>query len=240
MSDTKVELVVHPLCPYAQRALYTAAFKSVPAEIIHVSLANPEAWFLDLNPLGEVPSCKVTRDGQVFKLTESLNISEYFDSFPGPSLYPRQEDGKVDPVAKCIIDVFIKLRVGRFSSAFYLTYGSSFTEEDVAEIRSSLKEISDFVEGGNYVMHKILGKNELTFADLMLLPHAERFYVYREFLTSVLEGVDCSSLWAWYEKLAAEPWAQTRKAPVTQLLNLRKLALAGGFKGLDLPLSLYE
>lgn len=240
MSDTKVELVVHPLCPFAQRALYTAAFKSVPAEIVHVSLANPEAWFLDLNPLGEVPSCKVTRNEQVFKLTESLNISEYFDSFPGPSLYPRQDDGKVDPVAKCIIDVFIKLRVGRFVSAFYSTYGSSFTEEDAAEIRSSLKEMAGFVEGGNYVMHKILGKNELTFADLMMLPHAERYYAYRDVLASVLEGVDCSSLWAWYERISAEPWAQVHKVPATRLVNLRNLAMTSSFKGLDLPLSLYE
>ncbi|OMJ66999.1 hypothetical protein SteCoe_35970 [Stentor coeruleus] len=240
MSNTIVELVVHPLCPFAQRALYTAAFKSVPAQIIHVSLANPEVWFLELNPLGEVPSCKVTRDGQVFKLTESLNISEYFDSFPGPNLYPRLDDGKIDPVAKCIIDVFIKLKVGRFISAFYSTYSSSFTEEEITEIRSSIKEIAGFVEGGNYIMHKLLGKNELTFADLMILPHVERFYAYKDTLTSVLEEVDCSSIWAWYEKLAAEPWAQAHKVPVAQLVNARKLSMTDSFKGLDLPLSLYE
>ena len=42
MSETRLELAVHPMCPYAQRALYSLAFKGIKADITHVSLANPD------------------------------------------------------------------------------------------------------------------------------------------------------------------------------------------------------
>ncbi|OMJ91377.1 hypothetical protein SteCoe_6056 [Stentor coeruleus] len=239
MSNIKIELIVHPLCPYAQRALHTAVFKSIPVEIIHVSLAKPEAWFIDINPLGEVPSCRVTKNNQIYKLTESLNISEFLDSFPGPSLYPKLENGLIDPIVKCMIDNFIKLKIGRYTSAYPITNNSSPSDEEIAEVKSSIAEISSYVEGGNYVMHKILGKNEITFADVMMLPHTERFYVFKNQITRFLDGVDCSSLWTWYEKVSAEPWARVNTNPVQRLLNFRRIRTQN-YQGLDLPLSLYD
>lgn len=241
MAGIRIELVVHPLCPYAQRALYACSFKNVPAEIVHVSTANPPDWFLDLNPLGEVPSCKITKDGQTFKLTESLNISEYFDSFPGPHLYPRLESGQVDPLAKALIDIFIKLKVGRFASAFYsCIFSSSFSPEEQKETEDAIKELNEFVENGNYVMHKVLGKNEITFADLMVLPYVERIIELNSILPEFARNLDLGHLAKWYETVGGQPWAVRMKATPHQLLNLNKVAQSGNYQGLLLPLSNYD
>ena len=240
MSADKVELFVHPLCPFAQRALYTAAYKSVPAEITHVSVANPEDWFLVINPRDEVPAVRVTRNGQIFHLTESLNIAEYFDSFPGPALYPRLENGKVDPVLKGVIDVFIKLKVGRFVSAFYSIPFGSGTEEEIKELNESLREINGFLENGNNVMHKVLGRNDFTLADLMILPYVERFREYWEGFDEKYKSEDVTNLWNWYERVSAEPWALEHKVPVHRLRSLSRIVRAGNYKGLDLPLSIYD
>ena len=241
MSGLKLELVVHPLCPYAQRALYANSFKNSPAELVLVSTANPPDWFLDLNPLGEVPALKVTKDGQIIKLTESLNISEYFDSFPGPHLYPRLDSGEVDSISKCLIDMFIKNKIGRLISAFYsLIMQSAFTPEEQKEIEEALKEFNDFVENGNSVMHKVLNKNEINFADVMVLPFVERILIILETAPDFVRNLDLGNLNLWYKNVGEQPWAVQQRAPPHQLKNLFNQAQTGGYQGLELPLSKYD
>lgn len=240
MSEYQIELVVHPLCPYAQRALYTSTFKNVPLTITHVSLANPPDWFLELNPLGEVPSCRVTVGGKSFKLTESLNISEFFESLPGPALYPRLPNGERDPVAKCLIDVFIKLRVQRFAGAYYtVAYGTDHTAEDRKEAEDAFLELNQYLEGG-YAMRKILDVNELTFADVMLLPHVERVVAYKDVLPEWVRGLDLTNIWKWYENMTAQPWTVPHRAGEDRLKNLYKQHIDGVYQGLDLPVTRYD
>jgi glutathione S-transferase len=238
MSDLKLELVVHPLCPYAQRALYTASFKSIPAEIINTSTAQKEPWFLELNPKGEVPSLRITKDGQIYKLTESLNISEYFDSFPGPSLYPRLPDGTIDPLQKCIIDLFIQRKIPAFVSNLYFFWVKP--EEKVNAFKASVEDISNHVEGGNYILHKVLGRNEITFADVMIFSFVERFSAYRDEFPEEFKVVDFSPILTYYEKLSSEPWAQQHKADPKRLVNLVRSVREHGYKGLSFPLTVYD
>jgi glutathione S-transferase len=241
MATDKIELFVHPLCPFSQRALYTSSFKSLPVEITHVSLAHPEAWFLEVNPLGETPAVRVTRNGQKFHLTESLNVAEYFDSFPGPALYPRLENGSVDPLLKGIIDVFIKTKVGRFVGAYYVLYSTEPSEEEAKEFEEAMKEMCGFVENGDYVMSKVIGRNEITFADLMILPHTERLWTFKDrVLPQVFARVDLTNLWRWYEKVSGQAWAQEHKAGSVRLINALKKVNESGYNGLELPLSRYD
>lgn len=241
MASEKLELVVHPLCPYAQRALFTASYKSVPVEITYVSLANPEPWFLELNPRGEVPSLRVTIDGQVHKLTESLNISEYFDSFPGPSLYPRDADGKVCALSKCLIDVFIKIKIGKFTDVYYSAFYWQASSDEIEEFKKTMEDFNQILEGGNYIGNKLLGKNELTFPDIMLYPHVERLHIHRDDLPEALKNVDFSNIWAWYERLRTQPWANS--VPETTPARLHKalqMVKNGSYQGLLLPLTAYD
>ena len=237
----KLELAIHPLCPYAQRAMYINSFKKFPAEVILVSTADPPAWFLDLNPLGEVPALKVTKGTETFRLSESLNISEYLDSFPGPHLYPYLECGQIDYLSKSLIDVFIKNKVGRFLSAFYgYIYSATFTPEQQKEIEESFKEINNYVEYDHYVMSKILSNNSLTFADVMLLPFVERVFTLFDLAPQFVKDLDLENLRNWYKKISGQDWAEQAKATEHHLKNLYTEIRNGGYEGLKLPLSLYD
>ena len=241
MPGLKLELFAHPLCPFAQRALYANSFKNSPAELVLVSTANPPDLFLELNPLGEVPALKVTKEGHIIKLTESLNISEYFDSFPGPHLYPRLDSGEVDSISKCLIDVFIKNKIGRLVTAFYsLLFQSASTPEEQKEVEEALKELNDFVENGNSIMHKVLNKNEINFADVMALPFVERILIILETVPEYLRHLNLRNLNSWYTNVGVQPWAFRQKAPPHQVRNLFKQVQSGRYQGLELPLSKYD
>lgn len=241
MVGLKLELAIHPLCPYAQRAMYANSFKSFPAEMTLVSTADPPGWFIDLNPLGEVPALKVIKDAETFKLSESLNISEYLDSFPGPHLYPRLESGQIDSLSKSLIDVFIKNKVERFISAFYeYIYSVTFPPEKQREIEESFREINNYVENDHYVMFKILNIDDLTFADVMLLPFVERVFSLFDLAPQFLKDLDLGNLNSWYQKISGQEWAKQIKAPEIQLKKLYTEIRIGGYEGLKVPLSLYD
>lgn len=78
MSDTKLILVSHHLCPYVQRAAIALAEKSVPFERRFVDLADKPDWFRAISPLGKVPLLIVRQDdGTDVVLFESAVICEY-------------------------------------------------------------------------------------------------------------------------------------------------------------------
>jgi glutathione S-transferase len=133
---TAVRLIIHPMCPYSQRALIAWSFKNVPGEICVIDLVNKPEWYLQINPEGKVPSLTVERNGKMFKLFESTLVAEFIDSLPGPNLYP-QLNGKTDPIAKNLIDVYIKTKIDNlFSSLLPLMYGPN--EESQAQRHSKL------------------------------------------------------------------------------------------------------
>ena len=80
--------------------------------MINVNLRSKPQWFLDMNPLGKVPTIKVKDD--IFY--ESLPVCEYLDeTFPGRKLNPecpakRTKDKMVlalyDGVSFCISILF--------------------------------------------------------------------------------------------------------------------------------------
>jgi glutathione S-transferase len=96
MSETKLTLVSHHLCPYVQRAAIALAEKSIAFDRVYVDLAAKPDWFTALSPLGKVPLLIVRRpDGSEAVIFESAVICEYIeDALPGPKLHP------ADPLAR--------------------------------------------------------------------------------------------------------------------------------------------
>ncbi|KAA1179402.1 glutathione S-transferase family protein [Rhizobium tropici] len=96
MSDGKLILVSHYLCPYVQRAAITLAEKTVPFEICYVDLSAKPDWFLAISPLGKVPLLIVRQgDGSETVLFESAVICEYLEETQsGARLHP------ADPLAR--------------------------------------------------------------------------------------------------------------------------------------------
>jgi glutathione S-transferase len=54
MTDARLTLVSHHLCPYVQRAAIALTEKGVPFERRHVDLSTKPDWFLAISPLGKV------------------------------------------------------------------------------------------------------------------------------------------------------------------------------------------
>ncbi|MGV6876197.1 glutathione S-transferase family protein [Pseudochelatococcus sp. B33] len=96
MSDAKLTLISHHLCPYVQRAAIALAEKGVPFERRYVDLSAKPDWFLAISPLGKVPLLIVKQDdGTEAALFESAVICEYLEETqPGAPLHP------ADPLAR--------------------------------------------------------------------------------------------------------------------------------------------
>ena len=239
MSNVQLELIAHPLCPYARRALYSLAFKGVPATITHVDVSKQEPWFLEINPLGEVPALKITSEGKLFKLSESLNVSEYFDSFPGPALYPRNPDGSLNALEKGLLDVFIKLQLSDLGSQFYNYFIKE--EPDAGKgFKEVLVQLNGYAENGNFLAHKLLGRNELTIADVIAFPFIETFFGLKQKAEDIWTEVNPEGLTAWYAKLSEFPWIQAHKVPEHRFHKLLHLIKTGQYSGLALPLFIYD
>jgi glutathione S-transferase len=90
MTDSKLTLVSHALCPFVQRAVIVLKEKSIPFERIMIDLAAKPGWFLALSPLGKVPLLRVIQDdGHEAVLFESMAICEFLEeSQTGTRLYP--------------------------------------------------------------------------------------------------------------------------------------------------------
>lgn len=96
MTEARLILVSHHLCPYVQRAAIALAEKGVPFERRTIDLAAKPDWFLALSPLGKVPLLLVRRpEGSEVVLFESAVICEYLeDTETGTPLHP------ADPLAR--------------------------------------------------------------------------------------------------------------------------------------------
>lgn len=62
VTNPKLTLVSHALCPFVQRAAIVLAEKKVAFERIDIDLADKPDWFLAISPLGKVPLLKVVED----------------------------------------------------------------------------------------------------------------------------------------------------------------------------------
>ncbi|MHC1550715.1 glutathione S-transferase family protein [Phyllobacterium sp. K27] len=80
MSNAKLTLVSHHLCPYVQRAAITLVEKGVPFDRVYIDLADKPGWFTSISPLGKVPLLIVRQDdGAEAVIFESAVICEYLE-----------------------------------------------------------------------------------------------------------------------------------------------------------------
>jgi glutathione S-transferase len=92
MSEPRLQLISHDLCPYVQRAVITLTEKGVRHERIYIDLAAKPEWFHALSPLGRVP---VLRVGEAV-LFESAVICEYLEETTPWRMHPE------DPLARAV------------------------------------------------------------------------------------------------------------------------------------------
>lgn len=238
----RLRLLVHHLCPYAQRALYTAAFKSAPLEIVEVALDNKPEILTTNSPLGKVPTLILDfHSGRQANISESKEVADFIESLPGPTLYPRTPQGHICPLSKALIDMHVKLSIDPLPPFFFKLMRKTATPTDIRRARKMLDIIDKhYVKDGKFFMHSILGDNKLTMADVLLYPFAERFFAHCTTTFAVLNTAPVPGLQKWFEMMSAFPWIQQYRASPQRLIKVQKLYESGQFRGLTLPLTTYD
>lgn len=238
----RLRLLVHHLCPYAQRALYTAAFKSASMEIVEVALDQKPEILTTHSPLGKVPTLILDfPSGRQVNISESKEVADFIDSLPGPVLYPRNAEGQVCPLSKALVDMHVRLTIDPLPPFFFKLMRKIASPTDIRRARKMLDIIDRYyVKNGNFFMHSLLEKNQLTMADVLLYPFAERFFAYRLTTFAPLNTAPVPGLEKWFETMSGFPWIQRYRALPQRLLKVQQLYESGQFRGLTLPLTSYD
>ena len=225
-------LLVHPLCPYAQRALYALAYKGGQGvSVEEVDLVRKPEALLRANPCGLVPTLVRAKGRPV---TESLVLVEYFDSLPGPDLFPKKEDGTIDQSAKHVLDTAIhSLSYDLDSYWGYFDSPSPRNQDYMSRIAHKLDAL---VPNGHYFASQLLGMDVITAVDVVEFPMVERLAIIAD--GAVL--ADCRNLAVWFDRMSAQGWIQRHKAEPRRLKRLVEMSAAGEYRGLELPLSRYD
>jgi glutathione S-transferase len=233
------ELHIHLLCPYAQRALYVTSFKNLSPQIIEQSLAIKSDSLYEINPLGKVPALKFSLNSKTFKLYESVQVCEFLDSFPGPSLYLRT-GGPEDALTKSIINQSISAEVDEFVSTFVPFWWKNPTSDDKKRAQQVFGLINSRLRDGRFFLHEELG-DVVTMADVMLYPFVERMWALRDsYLAEMFEGVDPFNTWEWFHRMSNFEWIKRFRAPERRLQKVIHLIKTKQYPGLDLPVSIYD
>jgi glutathione S-transferase len=238
MEEIKLKLFIHRMCPFAQRALFIWSFKNIQGELVECDLINKPGELTNTNPLGKVPTLVILRNGIKYSIYESLIVSDYLDTLPGPSLYP-QINSIRDPIAKSIIDLFIKSHITPLESLLFTFVFRKNTPRDLQRLIKQVSILDQALSDDRFLLSSKLSYESVTFADVMLYPLMERIYTMKLISSPLSELDNFSNLWRWYDRMSDFSWISSNKAPSSRLLNYFS-RLAKGQKGLRLPLSHYD
>lgn len=202
-----MDLVVHYECPYAERVLLVKSFKEIECNEIEVDLFHKPDWYLTEVSSGKVPGLRVRGPKKYEWLHESWQICEYLDSFPGPSLYPRNPSSTPDPLIKALIDLQIKTQIEPFCDSVYKFLN---TGKGLKSTKTFLQSLNNYYfKGGKFYMNQILKSNELTIADIMLFPFIERVWALK---STVFSSLELDNVWSWFLNLSKQNWTKVCRA----------------------------
>ena len=239
MAERPIQLYTHPASPFCRRVTYALGFKGVAYETIETDLQHPTAEFQAVSHTGKIPALCVWRQNQPFGIVESLAIMEYVDSYPGPPLYARSLDGRVDYLKKALLDAAILKHVELLLVIFSNTQKYPTAESQVQAFQHSLTELDQkYLTDGRNFGHSVLDCEMLSAGDLALLPVIELIDACRETRFPGLHLEHYRGLWTWYERIREQPWV-SRNFPGLQHIAKAVSSVFAGHK-LTLPVTLYD
>ncbi|KAM9365339.1 glutathione S-transferase omega-1-like [Pholidichthys leucotaenia] len=185
-------------CPFAQRTRLVLNAKGIKHETINIHLKEKPEWYLEMNPLGQVPTLE-TSDGEV--IYESSITCEYLDEeYPQNKLLPSSPYGKAQQ--KMMLEYFSKVIPLFYKIAFGKAKG-----EDVSGVEAELKE--KFTKLNKDLAKKetkYFGGDSITMIDYLMWPWFERLGPYG--LKNCLEEQHCE-LQKWIARMMEDPAVKT-------------------------------
>ena len=178
---------------------------------------------------------------KVYFLHESLIISEYLDSFPGPFLYPVLSDQNKNPIEKAVMDVQIMKVVEPLRKQIgIMYYKKNLKNEDLDGFKQVVNRVEEEVPDGKYFIFKSLNRNEISFVDLMALPLIERILAFKDQDLQFYEGLKLDNLQNWFQNMTKHSFVREHLMIGSRFVNLRLHIQAGTYHGLVLPLEYYD
>ncbi|MCG2583716.1 glutathione S-transferase family protein [Massilia sp. TS11] len=199
MSQPRLELVSHALCPYVQRAAIVLAEKGLPFTRTTIDLADKPDWFRALSPLGKVPLLKV--DAAV--LFESAPIVDYLDEAFAPALHPRDLIERARHRAWVAYASQLLDTIG----AFYNAADAGALAAQRAALRQRFERLEQELDAGPY-----FGGAAFSIVDAAFAPAFRYFEVFDRLAdVGVFSGL--ARVQAWRAALAARPSVRQAVGP---------------------------
>lgn len=240
MAEVSLNLLVHLMCPFAERAALVASYKGLSNIVTQISMANKPEILTNANPLGKVPTLIATREGKAYNIYETVVVTNYLANLPGPKLLPQTEDGNVDSVARSAQLTFLLTRpdalIGKTSGLL-----KTQTPEQIDGIKQELRQINSLLEGSEFFGKAAYGVDELSLADIFFFTPIERFYASNGvFYEDVTAGENLANLDRWFNHMKSFEWVQAVIQPASRYVNQYNKILSGEHRGLEMPLTFYD
>ncbi|XP_030012522.1 glutathione S-transferase omega-1 isoform X1 [Sphaeramia orbicularis] len=168
--EGKIRIYSMRFCPFAHRARLVLNAKGIEHDIININLRDKPEWFLEMNPLGLVPTLE-TAAGEV--VYESPITCEYLDEvYPEKKLLPSDPFGKAQQ--KMMMEHFSKV-----TPYFYKIPTAKTKGEDISGLEAELKE--KFAKLNEDLVNKktqYFAGDAITMIDYMMWPFFERLETF--------------------------------------------------------------
>lgn len=182
LKEDRLRLYSMRFCPYAQRARLVLAAKGIDYECVNINLKDKPDWFLDLNPLGKVPTIEHP-DGRV--LYESTICCDYLEElYPDKAqLYPN------DPFQKSKQRMLVETLGNALTSAYYkILFGN---EEGKEGLKKQLAAFEKYLKDNK----KHIGGDNPGMGDFLIWPWFERLSALQSLFGCDLTQFPAVSAW---------------------------------------------
>ncbi len=164
MPETSLTLIIHPLYPFAQRAVIVLLEKGVPFDRTDVDLAAKPDWLLALSPTGKVPVLKVRQsEGTDAVLFESMVFCEYLEETQGGApMYP------IDALSQARQRAWIEFGTTTFADAWQFLNATDHLTADAkrAAFQDKLQRLELALGSGPYFGGVDFGMVDAVYAPL--------------------------------------------------------------------------
>ncbi len=168
--------------------------KKVSFDIEYIDLSNKPSWFLELAPLGKVPTLEVTQDnGEKVVLFESVVINEYLDEVTEGIMLPS------DPLARARARAWIEFSNELLSDVFALTGAKDdkALNEVIAKMNPKLDRLEGEIDEGPF----FLG-SEVSLVDAAFVPALQRLSWANELHPPIDSFASRPKVQRWWTSLA--------------------------------------
>uniref|UniRef100_A0A2A4K3U4 Uncharacterized protein n=1 Tax=Heliothis virescens TaxID=7102 RepID=A0A2A4K3U4_HELVI len=212
-------------CPYAQRTMFALIAKGIDYDLVNIDLVDKPEWITSVSAFGKVPALEIADGVSIY---ESLVTVEYLDE-----VYPQRPLLPKDPLLRAKEKIIVQAFDGVNALFFKLMRTpDAVTEQNLSTYYNTLSFIQEELKQRGTTF---LGGEEPGYADYMIWPWFERLLAVKSDIGKI-DKEKYKLLWAYLEKMLADPVVAEYAVPDEIFLEFRSAYLKGTKPNYDLLL----